>query len=405
MVTRRRRLKTSRRKHTFRNKSKNNRTTHRINMLAQDGGMRIFHKSNADARWGKRIEKLVIQKMLTPEQFPGQLQQVLSLPNQEPNDIPARLYKDPETGLPTNVSVKAKQKLNSKVITIDAGYPINILNTLAEHEHPYHMIFVTYKLYGPKKRMSIVETRKLDLKKIFSKLVPLNDRAKLLLDIQKLSNLIKSKSDDIEAVAMSKRITSQIATKSKTTDVVWKINAKISSSNHRIQCTLTINFDSLFVKSCIIGVGDTFDSLSSAESEDGADPDRWMIREPDTSMRGIVGHTPKSSVGVHSAASAASARGAQIVPSAQGLSKQSPVVKLTPHVLPSGITSASSRNRQEGIQKQSRFSRTSSRTSSRRPGSNISQREIARFMAKSRQFKTPTTSRGQSMGRLSAIDE
>ena len=397
MATRRRRLKTSRRKHTFRNKSKNNRTTHRINMLAQDGGMRIFHKSNANARWGKRIEKLVIQKMLTPEQFPGQLQQVLSLPNQEPNDIPARLYVDPETGLHTNVSVKAKQKLNSKVITIDAGYPINILNTLAEHNHPYHMIFVTYKLYGPKKRMSIVETRKLDLKKIFSKLVPLNDRAKLLLDIHKLSNLIKSKSDDIEAVAMSKRITSQIATKSNTTDVVWKINAKISSSNHRIQCTLTINFDSLFVKSCIIGVGDTFDSLSSAESEDDADPDRWMKREPDTSMRGIVGHTPKSSVGVHSTASAASARGAQIVPSAQGLSKQSPVVKLTPHVLPSGITSASYRNRQEGIQKQSRLSRTSSG----RRGSQI-YRKVNEYVLTPQKFKTPTTSRGR---RLSGVPE
>ena len=222
------------------------------------------------------------------------------------------------------------------------------------------MIFVTYKLYGPKKRMSIVETRKLDLKKIFSKLVPLNDRAKLLLDIRKLSNLIKSKSDDIEAVAMSKRITSQIATKSNTIDVVWKINAKISSSNHRIQCTLTINFDSLFVKSCIIGVGDTFDSLSSAESEDGADPRRWMSREPDTSMRGIVRPTPKSSVGAHSVASAASARGAQSVRSAQGLLKPSQAVKLTPHVLPSGRTSTSSRNRQEGIQKPSRLPRTPS---------------------------------------------
>ena len=122
MVTRRRRLKASRRKHTFRNKSKNNRTTRRINMLAQDGGLRVFHTSNANARWGKRIEKLVIQKMLTPEQYRGQLEAVLNLRNQEPNDIPARLYVDPETGLHTNVSVKAKQKLNSKVITIDAGY-------------------------------------------------------------------------------------------------------------------------------------------------------------------------------------------------------------------------------------------------------------------------------------------
>ena len=385
MVTRRRGVKHSRRKHTFRNKSKKNRTTRRINILAQDGGLRVFNKSIAKSRWGKRIEKLVIQKMLTPEQYPRQLEAVLSLRNQEPNDLPARLYIDPETRLPTNVSVKAKQQSNSKVITIDAGYPINILNTLAEREHPYHMIFVTYKLYGPKKRMSIVETRKLDLKRMFSRLVPFNDRAKLLLYIQNLSNLIKSKTNDDEARRRCEIINNQIARNSKTTDVVWKINPRISSSNHRIQCTLTINFDSPFVKECIIGVGDTFKSLSSAESEDSVDPRRWMSREPDGYMRGMVNPTPKSSFGARSVTSPASAPGAQ---SALGLSKQSPVVKLTPSVLPSGRTSASSRNPQEGIQKQSRFSRSR--------GSNMSQGEIARLMAKGRQFKTPTTSRGQS---------
>ena len=84
MATRRRRLKTSRRKHTFRNKSKKNRTTRRINMLTQYGGLRIFHKSSAKARWGKRIEKLVIQKLLTPEQKLGQLEEVLNLRNNEP---------------------------------------------------------------------------------------------------------------------------------------------------------------------------------------------------------------------------------------------------------------------------------------------------------------------------------
>ena len=367
MVTRRRGVKhtrrgyskTSKHKQTYRNKSKNNRTTHRINMLTQDGGLRIFHKSSAKARWGKRIEKLVIQKLLTPEQKPGQLEQVLNLRNQEPNDIPARLYVDPDTGLNTNVSIKAKQQSKSKVVTIDAGYPVNILNTLKE-DSPYHMIFVTYIMYGPKNRMSIIDTLKLDLKKIFSKLVPFASRATLLSDIQKLSALIKSKADDDGSRRMCQVITNKIARESKTNDVVWKINPKISTSNHRIQGTLTIDFDSPFVKSCIIGVGDTFDSLSSAESEDGADPRRWMSREPDTSMRGIVRPTPKSSVGAHSVASAASARGAQSVRSAQGLLKPSQAVKLTPHVLPSGRTSTSSRNRQEGIQKPSRLPRTPS---------------------------------------------
>lgn len=358
--TRRGYSKTSKHKQTYRNKSKKNRTTRRINMLAQHGGLRVFNKSPAKTRWGKRIEKLVIQKMLTPEQYPGQLEAVLNLRNQEPNDLPARLYTDPETSLPTNVSIKAKHTSKSQVVTIDAGLPINILNTLKEENNPYHMIFVTYKIYGINNRMSIMDTLKLDLKKMFSKLVPFGGRAKLLLDIQRLSDLIKSKTNDDESRSRCEIITNQIARDSKTTDVVWKINPKISSTNHRIQGALTINFASPFVKSCIIGVGDTFDSLSSAESEDGADPRRWMSREPDTSMRGIVRPTPKSSVGAHSVASAASARGAQSVRSAQGLLKPSQAVKLTPHVLPSGRTSTSSRNRQEGIQKPSRLPRTPS---------------------------------------------
>jgi hypothetical protein len=388
MATRRRRLKTSRRKHTFRNKSKKNRTTRRINMLTQDGGLRIFHKSSAKARWGKRIEKLVIQKLLTPEQEPGQLDEVLNLRNNEPNDIPARLYVDPVTRERTNVSIKAKQQSKSKVVTIDAGYPVNILNSLLDPA-PYHMIFVTYIMYGPKNRMSIIDTLKLDLKKIFSKLVPFAGRATLLLDIQKLSALIKSKADDAEARRMCQMITNKIARESRTNDVVWKINPKISTSNHRIQGTLTIDFDSPFVKSCIIGVGDTFASLSSAESEDGASPRRWMSREPDasTSMTEIVRPTPKISLGPRNVASAASAR------SAQGLLKQSPVVKLTPRASPSGRTSASSRNPEQvqGFNKPSRLSRSR--------GSKFSQQDIATLMSQRQQFipRNHSSSRGRGL--------
>lgn len=397
MATRRRRLKTSRRKHTFRNKSKKNRTTRRINMLAQDGGLRIFHKSSAKARWGKRIEKLVIQKLLTPEQTPGQLEEVLNLRNQEPNDIPARLYVDPDTKLRTNISIKAKQQSKSKVITIDAGYPVNILNTLKEEDNPYHMIFVTYIMYGPRNRMSIIDTLKLDLKKIFSKLVPFAGRATLLSDIQKLSALIKSKVDDDESRRRCQVITNKIARESRTNDVVWKINPKISTSNHRIQGTLTIDFDSPFVKSCIIGVGDTFASLSSAESEDDVSPRRWMSREPDasTSMTGIVRPTPKISVGPRNVASAASAR------SAQGLLKQSPVVKLTPRVSPSGRTSASSRNPEQvqGFNKPSRFSRSR--------GSSFSQQDIARLMSQRQQFipRNHSSSRGRGLSRVAEVSE
>ena len=393
MATRRRRLKTSRRKHTFRNKPTKNRTARRINMLTQDGGLRIFHKSSAKARWGKRIEKLVIQKLLTPEQEDGQLEEVLNLRNNEPNDIPARLYVDPDTGLNTNVSIKAKQQSKSKVVTIDAGYPVNILNTLKE-VCPYHMIFVTYIMYGPKNRMSIIDTLKLDLKKIFSKLVPFAGRAKLLLEIQKLSTLIKSKADDAEARRMCQMITNKIARKSETNDVVWKINPKISTSNHRIQGTLTIDFDSTFVKSCIIEVGDTFASLSSAESEDGASPRRWMSREPDasTSMTEIVRPTPKISVGPRNVASAASAR------SAQGLLKQSPVVKLTPRASPSGRTSASSRNPEQvqGFNKPSRLSRSR--------GSKFSQQDIATLMSQRQQFIPPSSSSRRGRG-LSIVPE
>ena len=393
MATRRRRLKTSRRKHTFRNKPTKNRTTRRINMLTQDGGLRIFHKSSAKARWGKRIEKLVIQKLLTPEQEHGQLEEVLNLRNNEPNDIPARLYVDPVTRERKNVSIKAKQQSKSKVVTIDAGYPVNILNSLLDPA-PYHMIFVTYIMYGPRNRMRIIDTLKLNLKKIFNELVPLAGRDKLLSAIQILSALIKSKKDDDKSRRMCQEITDEIARNSRTNDVVWKINPKISTSNHRIQGTLTIDFDSTFVKSCIIEVGDTFASLSSAESEDGASPRRWMSREPyaSASMRGIVRPTPKISLGPRNVASAASAR------SAQGLLKQSPVIKLTPRASPSGRTSASSRNPEkgQGISKPSRFSRSR--------GSKFSQQDIARLMSQRQQFipRNPNSRRGQG---LSIVDE
>ena len=69
MATRRRRIKTSRRKHTFRNKPTKNRTTRKVNMLTQFGGLRLFPTSPAKTRWGKRIEKLVIQKMLEKYQI------------------------------------------------------------------------------------------------------------------------------------------------------------------------------------------------------------------------------------------------------------------------------------------------------------------------------------------------
>ncbi len=365
MATRRRRLKTSRRKHTFRNKPTKNRTTRKVNMLTQFGGLRLFPTSPAKTRWGKRIEKLVIQKIL--EKYGGELLNlVLALPTQEPNDIPSRFYTDPNTGQPTNISVKAKQLTPTEVKTIDAGYPTNVLNSLRDPA-PYHMIFVNYTISGH--HMSVDSTLRLDLKKLFRPLFSkcsTQEMNKLYEDIQKVSNLIKSKKDDAEARRMCTLITSRIAAKSTTPHIVWKINPKISSGNHRIQGTLTIDFDSPYVKSCIIR-DNTFDSLSSAESDVDISPRRWMRRETQTSRRGIVRPTP-----------------------------QSPVVKLTPRVSPSGRTSASSRNPEQvqGFNKPSRFSR--------RQSSHFSQKHIADIMAKEQEFKKPTTSRGRG---LSIVDE
>lgn len=390
MVTRRRRLKKSRRKHTFRNKSKKNRTTRKINILEQVGGLRLFPTSPAKTRWGKRIEKLVIQKML--EKYGGEvLNLVLALPNQEPNDIPSRFYTDPASGEPTNVSVKAKQVTPTEVKTIDAGFPTNILNSLRD-QAPYHMIFVNYTISGH--HMSINSSFRLDLKKLFHPLFSkcsTQEMNKLYEDIQKVSNLIKSKKDDAEARRMCTLITSRIASKSTTHDIVWKINPKISSSNHRIQGTLTIDFDSPYVKSCMIR-DNTFDTLSSAESDVDISPRRWMSRETQTSRRGIVRPTPKSSV---------SARSAQGPRSAQGLLKQSPVVKLTPSVLPSDVTAASSINPEPGIRKPNKFSR--------RRGSHFSEKDIARLMSSRQQFSPPTSTsrRGTPVrdGSLGRIDE
>ena len=376
MATRRRRVKTSRRKYTFRNKPTKNRTTRKVNMLTQFGGLRLFPTSPAKTRWGKRIEKLVIQKIL--EIYGDEvLNLVLALPTQEPNDIPSRFYIDPNTGQPTNISVKAKQLTPTEVKTIDAGFPTNVLNSLRDPA-PYHMIFVNYTISGH--HMSVDSTLRLDLKKLFRPLFSkcsTQEMNKLYEDIQKVSNLIKSKKDDAEARRMCTLITSRIAAKSTTPHIVWKINPKISSSNHRIQGTLTIDFDSPYVKSCIIR-DNTFDSLSSAESDVDISPRRWMRRE--TSRRGIVRLTPQSSVRT---------------PSAQGLLKQSPVVKLTPRVSPSGRTSASSRNPEQvqGFNKPSRFSKTHSR----RPSSHFSQKQIESLMAQGQQFKTPTTTRGRGL--------
>ena len=367
MVTRRRKVKHSRRKHTFRNKPTKNRTTRKVNMLTQFGGLRLFPTSPAKTRWGKRIEKLVIQKIL--EKHHGELLNlVLALPNQEPNDIPSRFYTDPASGASTNVSVKAKQ-LTPAVKTIDAGLPTNVLDSLRDPA-PYHMIFVNYTI--SEHHMSIHSVLKLDLKKLFRPLFlkcSTQEMRKLYEDIQEVSKLIKSKKDDAQARVMCTLITSGIAAKSTTRDIVWKINPKISSSNHRIQGALTINFDSPYVKSCIIR-DDTFDSLSSAESDVDISPRRWMRRE--TSRREIVRPTPQSSVTARSA---------------QGLLKQSPVVKLTPHVSPSGRTSASSRNPEQGqgISKPSRFSRSR--------GSQFSQQDIARLMSERQQFKTSSSTR------------
>jgi hypothetical protein len=334
-------------------------------MLTQFGGLRLFPTSPAKTRWGKRIEKLVIQKIL--EKYGGELLNlVLALPTQEPNDIPSRFYTDPNTGQPTNISVKAKQLTPTEVKTIDAGYPTNVLNSLRDPA-PYHMIFVNYTISGH--HMSVDSTLRLDLKKLFRPLFSkcsTQEMNKLYEDIQKVSNLIKSKKDDAEARRMCTLITSRIAAKSTTPHIVWKINPKISSGNHRIQGTLTIDFDSPYVKSCIIR-DNTFDSLSSAESDVDISPRRWMRRETQTSRRGIVRPTP-----------------------------QSPVVKLTPRVSPSGRTSASSRNPEQvqGFNKPSRFSR--------RQSSHFSQKHIADIMAKEQEFKKPTTSRGRG---LSIVDE
>ena len=389
MATRRRRVKASRRKHTFRNKSKKNRTTRKVNMLTQFGGLRLFPTSPAKTRWGKRIEKLVIQKIL--EKYGNEvLNLVLALPSQEPNDIPSRFYTDPNTGQPTNISVKAKQLTPTKVKTIDTGLPTNVLDSLNDTA-PYHMIFVNYTISGH--HMSIDSTLKLDLKKlfrpIFSKWTK-PEKDKLYEDVQKVSVLIKSKKDDAEARKMCADITRRIAQKSTTTDIVWKINPKISSSNHRIQGTLTIDFDSTYVKSCIIP-DNTFDSLSSAESDVDISPRRWMIREAQRSSRGVVIPTPRSSV---------SARSAQV------LLKQSPVVKLTPRVLAPVVTEASSRNPEPGIHKQNRFSRRRSR------GSHFSQQDIARLMASTQQFSPPTSTsrrgtpvRDGSLGRIYEVEE
>jgi hypothetical protein len=390
MATRRRGVKTSRRKHTFRNKSKKNRTTRKANILEQVGGLRLFPTSPAKTRWGKRIEKLVIQKML--EKYGGEvLNLVLALPNQEPNDIPSRFYTDPNTAEPTNISVKAKQLTPTEVKTIDAGLPTNVLNSLRDPA-PYHMIFVNYTISG--NHMSIDTTLRLDLKKLFHPIFSkcsVTGMNKLYEDIEKVSVLIKSKKDDAEARKMCADITRRIAKKSTTTDIVWKINPKISSSNHRIQGTLTIDFDSPYVKLCIIP-DNTFDSLSSAESDVDISPRRWMIRESQRSSRGVVRPTPRSSV---------SARSAQGPRSAQVLLKQSPVVKLTPRVLAPVVTEASLINPEPGIRKKNRFSRTR--------GSHFSQQDIATLMASTQQFSPPTSTsrRGTPVkdGSLGRIDE
>jgi len=353
-------------------------------MLTQFGGLRLFPTSPAKTRWGKRIEKLVIQKIL--EKYGNEvLNLVLALPSQEPNDIPSRFYTDPNTGQPTNISVKAKQLTPTKVKTIDTGLPTNVLDSLNDTA-PYHMIFVNYTISGH--HMSIDSTLKLDLKKLFSPIFSKwtkPEKDKLYEGVQKVSVLIKSKKDDAEARKMCADITRRIAQKSTTTDIVWKINPKISSSNHRIQGTLTIDFDSPYVKSCIIP-DNTFDSLSSAESDVDISPRRWMIREAHRSSRGVVIPTPRSSV---------SARSAQV------LLKQSPVVKLTPRVLAPVVTEASSRNPEPGIRKKNRFSRTR--------GSHFSQQDIARLMASARQFSPPTSTsrRGTPVrdGSLGRIDE
>jgi hypothetical protein len=386
MATIRKRVKNSRKKHTFRNKSKKNRTTRKVNMLTQFGGLRLFPTSPAKTRWGKRIEKLVIQKIL--EKYGSEvLNLVLALPSQEPNDIPSRFYIDPNTGQPTNISVKAKQLTPTEVKTIDAGLPTNVLDSLRDPA-PYHMIFVNYTISAH--HMSIDSVLRLDLKKLFRPLFlkySATEMNKLYEDIQKVSVLIKSKKDDAEARRMCAAITSRIAAKSTTPHIVWKINPKISSSNHRIQGTLTIDFDSPYVKSCIIR-DNTFDSISSAESDVDISPRRWMIREAHRSSRGVVRPTLQSSV---------SAR------SAQGSLKQSPVVKLTPNVFPPVVTAASSINHEPGIHKQNRFSRRRSR------GSSFSQQDIARLMSSPRQFSLSTSRsrRGISVrdGSLGNIDE
>lgn len=358
----RRRSKPSRRKHTFRNKPPKNRTTRKVNTLMHVGGLRLFPTSTAKTRWGKRIEKLVIQKML--EKSDGEvLNQVLSLPNREPNDIPSRFYTDPATGAPTNLSIKAKKTTDTAVKTIDTGLPTNVLDSIRDRAQ-YHMIFVNYTVSG--NHADVDSTLRLDLKKLFHPLISKFTNVEMNVlyeDIQKASNLIKSKKDD-EGRALCAVITRRIASKSTTQDIVWKINPKISSSNHRIQGGLTINFDSPLVKSCIIR-DTTFDSLSPAESDEGISPHRWMNREGQISVKGTVRPTPKSSV---------SAR------SAQDLLEQSPVVKLKP--------------------------RASVR--SRKPGSSFSQKQIEELMVKERQFKSPTTKRGrgQSMDHpLSRIHE
>ena len=263
-----------------------NRNTRKNNISHQVGGLRYFPTSPAKTRWGKRIEKLVIQKMMSQGDNTHHLNMVLALPQSEANDIPARFYTDPSVGVQTNISIKSKKFMPVGKVTIDTGYPINVLDALRE-PHPYHMIFVSYTSSGH--HMKVDSIMRLNLKKLFHPIFvdfTTAEKDNLYKDIKKISELIKSKQDDTRANNMCKVVNTKMSAKSENKNIEWKVNPKISSSNHRLQSSLGINFDNKYVKSCIIEDDLSF-SLSSAESGEDVSSEQWKIpvRETPTERR------------------------------------------------------------------------------------------------------------------------
>lgn len=298
MATRRRHVKTNRRKYTFRNKSTKNKTTRKIRKTSRyGGGKRIFKstegKKKSKTRWGERVQWLVTQREVQPEV----LGEVLRLPKTEQHDIPSRFPRI--NGRMVNTSVKTKKAKSTDFKkkpfkqtgkrNVETGDALRFVSAILTDPDPYEMILVDYKTIGS--HMTPYRQLRVDLKAlhsyIFGGLTP-EERKQFLYKISRASELIKEGRIK-EGKKIVTELNNMLISKGSAFRLAPKVSSKIDESSglttgqKRLQGKVSFDFKNPEFFKHVVEEG----SLSSGSSQEGVPIDAWET-SIDSKARPIV---------------------------------------------------------------------------------------------------------------------